>query len=878
MNKKILCYLLFLFLTGILCHGGHASDVKIKKISGSGSKELFGSSLFISGDYAVAGAAGDDFAGKDTGAAYIFRYTGTGWEQNTVLRSPRAVPHDRFGCSVALFDDISVSSDELAVVGAYYADGNSLHSGAAYVFGRQGTYWPHKSTLVAADGKKNDYFGYSVSVWGDIALIGAYRNDSRGKDAGAAYVFKRDGAQWKQQAKLTAADGSAGDHFGRSLSVWKDYALIGAMHRDDKGSDSGAAYVFYNNGGTWIQKAKLTAADGAARAFFGFSVSLAENCAIIGAPGAGEGGAAYIFQMSGGSWIPSARLSAGDIQIPSMFGRSVSLSGEYAAVGADGADSGNGAVYLFKKSGNSWGQQEKLIASADSGGRLGAAVSVSSSSSPYFTALSSTGTGADADGSDENIWFFANEALRSPVIDISPYDTETLYLTSCLGAGRESETAPPSSSGRISDDPEDYGRGLIIPAEVSEYWKNNLPIPPPPKAPGQTGQPSLESLPVKKDWSIYDSPVKSQQSCGSCGAFASIALIENLVNQENLIPDADLSEQALLSCVDGITCGGGWHWDVLYHIKYFGAISDNCYPYINKDEDCDYKCNYPEYTVKIADFTPTPGLWAENHSADDLRMALQDGPLVVSMRVPPGNAFAGSGYQGGVYNYEGGEIDWLKNGHAVLLVGYNDAEQSFKVKNSWGEDWGENGYFRIAYDDVTDDVKFGGYACSASGPYMADRATVFTIANRGNADLEISRIYSNKGWLGVSPKTGMTIFPNATRSVIVSVMDWSAIPIAGADGQITISSNDLQNPSVSLNVNASTPFCRPVTETGDINCSGSVDVGDAVSALQILAGIHTNEICADYPYARGGEDVDVNRNAQVGMEEVIYILRKAAGF
>ena len=119
--------------------------------------------------------------------------------------------------------------------------------------------------LLAGDGAADDMFGWSVAVSGDTAIIGAYGDDDKGDFSGSAYVFVRaaDGT-WSQQAKLTAADGEVGDYFGSSVAVSGDTAVIGVFGDDDKGSFVGSAYVFVRAAnGTWSQQAKLTADDGA---------------------------------------------------------------------------------------------------------------------------------------------------------------------------------------------------------------------------------------------------------------------------------------------------------------------------------------------------------------------------------------------------------------------------------------------------------------------------------------------------------------------------------------------------------------------------------------------------------------------------------------
>ncbi len=118
--------------------------------------------------------------------------------------------------------------------------------------------------LLASDGAAYDRFGFSVSVSGDTAVVGAERDDDNGPDSGSAYVYVRSGSSWSEQAKLTASDGAAGDRFGFSVSVSGETAVVGADGDDDNGSWSGSAYVFVRSGSTWSERAKLTPSDGAA--------------------------------------------------------------------------------------------------------------------------------------------------------------------------------------------------------------------------------------------------------------------------------------------------------------------------------------------------------------------------------------------------------------------------------------------------------------------------------------------------------------------------------------------------------------------------------------------------------------------------------------
>ena len=212
--------------------------------------------------------------------------------------------------------------------------------------------------LPVLNGSRDDWFGFSVSVSGDTALIGAVFDDDAcpgdiNCNSGSAYVFVRSGTTWSQQAKLIPEAGygySAGDLFGHSVSVSGDTALIGAGGDDDKGFFSGSAYVFVRWNGAWTQQAKLIPDPGyghSASDLFGFSVSVSSDTALIGAIGDDDAcpvdpdcdsGSAYVFVRSAGTWTEELKLTAFDGAPFDGFGESVSLSGKIAVIGAFGDD------------------------------------------------------------------------------------------------------------------------------------------------------------------------------------------------------------------------------------------------------------------------------------------------------------------------------------------------------------------------------------------------------------------------------------------------------------------------------------------------------------------------------------------------------------
>jgi uncharacterized repeat protein (TIGR01451 family) len=343
--------------------------------SDGGIFDVFGCAVSVSGDTAAVGAFRADSPGPDAGAAYIFVRSGTTWTQQQKLVASDGFNGDRFGNALSL-------SGDTVVVGAYTG---GFGNGAAYVFVRSGAAWSEQQKLTASDGALNDVFGSGVAVAGDTAVVGAYLDDSfaAGQDSGSAYVFVRSGTVWTQQQKLVAPDGATGDWFGWSVSLAGDTAVVGARLEDNSGgADAGSAYVFVRSGTAWSQQQKLLAPGGAFADSFGVSVSISGETVLAGAPFDNVGnvvdeGSAHVFVRSGTVWTAQQTLTSLDGTAYDAFGFSVSVSGNTAVIGAVG-DAARGSAYVFVRTSGAWTEQQKLVASdATSGHAFGHAVSVS---------------------------------------------------------------------------------------------------------------------------------------------------------------------------------------------------------------------------------------------------------------------------------------------------------------------------------------------------------------------------------------------------------------------------------------------------------------------------------------------------------------------
>jgi hypothetical protein len=375
-----------------------------KFTSGSGATE-FGMSVAIDGNTVVIGdsLAGTTSTSYGPGAAFVHVRGGTTWSEQAVLDSGQGAFGYMSGHSASLDGDTavigapqpgleghsgeafvftrsgttwtrqarlapnppSVYSQEFGV--SVSVSGNTTivgepernnDEGAASVFVRSGTTWSEQTRLQASDRAENWAFGIGVAIDGDTALVGAYGADNL---RGAAYVFVRAGTTWSEQAKLVASDGASGDGFGASVSLDRDTAVIGTLT---------VAYVFVRNGTTWSEQKKLAPTTPATE-HAGTSVSVSADTAVIGRLSDTVGGklyqgAVYIFARSGTTWSEQPRLLASDGAASDHFGSSVVVAGDNIVVGANGDSVGPvleaGSAYLFTRSGATWTEQPKIVA------------------------------------------------------------------------------------------------------------------------------------------------------------------------------------------------------------------------------------------------------------------------------------------------------------------------------------------------------------------------------------------------------------------------------------------------------------------------------------------------------------------------------------
>ena len=414
--------------------------------SNTGLEDFFGCSVAITDNWAIVGALAEDSTAdgsnqgsnsfdwslRSSGAAYIFKKKlDETWEEVAILKASNASGFDNFRKSVAI-------TDNWAIVGASSEDSNAdgsnqtgaSGSGAAYIFKNNngtwgtlnGSVYNETQILKAGNARRNDFFGVSVAISDNWAIVGANGEDSNAAGlesinhvgSGATYIFKNNNGTWgtqngsvyNQTQILKAGNPSKFDNFGHSVAITDNWAIVGAYGEDsnadgsddDGASGSGAAYIFKNVDGTWgtlndtenstayNQTQILKASNARSGDKFGFSVSIIDNWAIVGADSEDSNtdgivengvfglGAAYIFKNVDGTWgtqnvnfyKETQYLKASNGSNFDGFGFSVSISDNWAIVGAtsedsnaDGSDqdgaSASGAAYIFKNNNGTWG-------------------------------------------------------------------------------------------------------------------------------------------------------------------------------------------------------------------------------------------------------------------------------------------------------------------------------------------------------------------------------------------------------------------------------------------------------------------------------------------------------------------------------------------
>jgi C1A family cysteine protease len=327
----------------------------------------------------------------------------------------------------------------------------------------------------------------------------------------------------------------------------------------------------------------------------------------------------------------------------------------------------------------------------------------------------------------------------------------------------------------------------------AEELSRRLPQPPggSPKASVRRFQSSPQAaaadLPARIDWRNVDghsyvTSVKDQEQCGACWAFASTAALESRILITSRTPDTDLnlSEQSMVSCEeDQYGCGGGYLDYAVEFLRTTGIPLESCYPFTSGNGitgACGGCADWQQNTYRITAFENVAT------SVEAMKSAIvKYGPLFAAMTIYQDFL----SYKSGVYTHVTGTV---VAGHAVTIVGYDDAEQCWIAKNSMGPDWGENGFFKIragtnevgieseAYDMIYATVPGFSFVLTPAGadfgtltlPDQPSRTLSFTITNNGSAPLTQPSYRATNANYSVSPPSISTIPSAASADIQVT--------------------------------------------------------------------------------------------------------------
>jgi hypothetical protein len=335
---------------------GQASPVHLPSVtrlgpSDPGGADIFGSNVAIAGPVAVVGAADAD---KFQGAAYVFERENGVWVERARLVASDRHPFDfsEFG------ENVKISGNTIAIG----APGDRDETGAVYIYQKTGNQWTEQVKLTANDETVGAFFAGSIALSQNMLVSGAESGlVSSGVEAGAAYVFRRTGNSWTQEAKLIASYPTDQANFGSGAAIINDDTIaVGA----GSAQGTGVVYIFKRLGGVWSEQSQLLPSSPEAGQGFGDDIGISGDSLVVGAPFAATTGAAYVYRRAGSAWEEEARLVPPETQAR-LFATRVAISGLTLVAGAPFTDSGTkegGSAWVFQRAGNTWVTKAKLKA------------------------------------------------------------------------------------------------------------------------------------------------------------------------------------------------------------------------------------------------------------------------------------------------------------------------------------------------------------------------------------------------------------------------------------------------------------------------------------------------------------------------------------
>lgn len=313
------------------------------------------------------------FSGRDTGSRFWVLMAACGLSASVATAQEPCARAELTvnGASATAEVGFCVAVDgDWAVVGATRDDRHANEAGAAFVFRRVGGQWTFAQELLRSEASNEDYYGWSAAIFGNTIVIGAVGDAGSGANSGSAYVFAFDGQSWSQAQKLVPPTPTPDGMYGNSVALDGQRIVIGAPSLPYPPDETGLVHVYVHNGTQWVREQTITANDPTIDAQFGYAVAIDGERLAIGARWDTDlgiaSGSAYVFRRSGSTWSQERKVLASDGSASDEFGEAVALRGDTLVVGAPRPWHGTGAAYEFRRSGSQWTQIQRFSEDAGS--------------------------------------------------------------------------------------------------------------------------------------------------------------------------------------------------------------------------------------------------------------------------------------------------------------------------------------------------------------------------------------------------------------------------------------------------------------------------------------------------------------------------------
>jgi hypothetical protein len=436
--------------------------------------DYFGLSVAVKGDTAVIGAYGKSDLARNAGAAYAFARNAGAWAQQARLGTSTPLIDAYLGATVA-------TNGSYTAAGAPYASVGAQNDGVVYLFSN--ATWQQQTILLPNDPDSLSQFGNALAINGNTLFVGAPMHDSFGVNAGAVYVFTFDGVSWVQRQKLIGADTVPGDRFGSALALNDGWLAVSAPLHSSPGSPGGAVYLFEFDGVSWVQRYKVGAPDTIAGDRFGSAIALDNGWLAVGVPlhrfVGSASGAVYLFEFNGTAWVQRQKFVASDTVGGDQFGSALALENQRLVIGAPLHSSNgpaSGAVYIFERATTTWIERAKLIGSdTNAGDRLGGSISIDGTTI-LVGAYGDTAAGPATGAAYVFVEVTGSEVTNTPSVIVTPTETSTPSPTP---SNTPLPTATPSNT----------------PSPSPSATPSNTPSPSPSATPSNTPSPSFTSTP-----------------------------------------------------------------------------------------------------------------------------------------------------------------------------------------------------------------------------------------------------------------------------------------------------------------------------------------------------------------------------------------------